>query len=167
MNFSNASSPIGIDPRVARAAEIVRELLKNKPAPGHYTVDGEDFCYNVMRYETAPRETRRFENHRRFIDIHVVLEGTEFIDVSTFDMSPLGVSMFDVSNGNLERATDYDAAGDCEFFTPRTPGAPSTTVLLRPGELLTLAPGEAHRPGVYPEAHEVLKVVFKLSCGNA
>lgn len=153
MNFFNASSPIGTDPRVARAAEIVRKLLKNKPAPGHYTVDGEDFCYNVMRYETAPRETRRFENHRRFIDIHVVLEGAESVD-----MSPLG---------DLERATDYDAAGDCEFFTPRTPGAPSTTVLLRPGELLTLAPGEAHRPGVCPEAHEVLKVVFKLSCGNA
>ncbi len=153
MNFFNASSPIGIDPRVARAAEIVRKLLKNKPAPGHYTVDGEDFCYNVMRYETAPRETRRFENHRRFIDIHVVLEGAELVD-----MSPLS---------DLERATDYDAAGDCEFFTPRAPGAPSTTVLLRPGELLTLAPGEAHRPGVCPDAHEVLKVVFKLSCGNA
>ncbi len=52
-------------------------------------------------------------------------------------------------------------------IAPRVPSAPSTTVLLHPGELLSLAPGEAHRPGVYPDAHEVLKIVFRLSCGNA
>lgn len=51
----------------------------------------EDNVYlNIAEFETAPVETKGWEAHRKFLDIHLILRGTEQIDVNfTPNMKPL------------------------------------------------------------------------------
>lgn len=146
------SSSHSTDPRLDRAADILRELIKCPPAPGHYPIEGEDFYYNVMRYDTTAREEKQLENHLRYTDIHAVICGTEAVD-AVFSA---------VAQGALTRTKPYDAASDCEFFA-LSPDTVPTTFVLHPGELLALESGEFHRPGLSVGAGaDTLKVVFKL-----
>ena len=57
---------------------------------GHYEIDGDNVYLNIAEFETAPVETKGWEAHRKFLDIHLILRGTEQIDVNfTPNMKPL------------------------------------------------------------------------------
>ena len=153
MIFDNiARKALTADPRMAVVADTIRRLLAERPCPGHYQIDGERFYYNVMQYDAELRQLKCFENHHRYIDVHVVLDGKEYTDV--------------IALGDAVSRGEYDEAGDCEFFDC---DGSFTSVLLRPGDYLSLAPGELHRPGVAVAEGDghgkspVLKVVFKLA----
>ncbi len=103
-------------------------------------------CYAASSiYQTAPRETKQFENHRRYLDVQMLAAGEEQIDVF-IPTEPLS------ANYSIERDIEFSPiAMHC------------TTVTLRPGEFLLLLPGEWHRPGIAvgKEAAECRKIVVK------
>lgn len=77
----------------------------------------------------AARECR-FEAHKRFIDIQLLLAGEEAIDIAPVH--------------SLKADGPFDAERDVGFFL--TPDLPATRLVLRPGDFAVFFPDDAHRP---------------------
>ena len=100
-------------------------------------------------YETQPASERRFEAHRKYIDVQLVLEGEERID------SSLGTG--------LKTLQEYNDVKDVMFLeTPED----FATVVLKPGYFSVFFPHDVHRPNCSVRgARHVRKLVLKVSCG--
>jgi YhcH/YjgK/YiaL family protein len=114
---------------------------------GRTDIDGDDVFVLVSEGETRPPEQVRFEAHRRYIDIQLVVRGQEAIGV--------------VPAAALVTAEPYDGTKDIEFFaTPRE----SATLALHAGDFAVFAPGDAHRPSLHLDGpHVSRKAVVKVS----
>lgn len=113
---------------------------------GRYELDGDDLFALVQTYDTAPAAEKRFEAHRRYLDIQHVSAGTERI---------LHAPQLD-----LEVDTAYSDADDIVFF--REPGV-SSSLLLRAGDFAIFHPTDAHKPGCMAGGRtQVKKVVVKV-----
>jgi biofilm protein TabA len=101
----------------------------------------------VMSYATEPAEQRKWESHRRFIDIQWVVSGAERMEVAHI--------------AALEGATPYDEGNDVRFYAHAE--APTTSVVVGTGEFTIFFPTDGHRPNIAvttPAA--VRKIVVKV-----
>jgi biofilm protein TabA len=127
------------------AAYLVRPDLATRPTGPEEL--GSGMRAILQRYESRPRTEGRWEAHRAFWDLQLVLSGTELFGWAPLE-DLLARSPFDESRdlGYLE--------GDGEFVT------------LSAGRFALVAPADAHMPGIAsarPSA--VWKVVFKIPTG--
>ncbi len=101
----------------------------------------------VMSYRTEPTANRRWESHRRYIDIQCVIAGRERMDVA--DIVALG------------DATPYDDNNDVLFYGDSP--ASTTHALVAAGEFTIFFPHDGHRPGIEIDTPaEVRKIVIKV-----
>ncbi|MCU0561345.1 MAG: YhcH/YjgK/YiaL family protein [Desulfobacterales bacterium] len=116
-------------------------------ADGRTEIDGQRLFSSVAVYETGPRETRRFEAHRKYTDVQVLLEGQESIDV-TLDR-------------DLPVLEAYDGHKDVLFLQPPPHFA---SLPMRPGYFAIFFPHDIHRPGCSLRGVlRVRKIVMKVA----
>ena len=110
----------------------------------------EDGCFvNVQEYTSKLRQNAKYEAHKRFIDIQVVLEGAELIAVETLD------TMY-----GYPVITEYNEEKDVELYTPNCDGIDK---LLNAGDFLIIPPKDAHAPGIcVNEQMTIKKAIFKV-----
>jgi biofilm protein TabA len=118
-------------------------------ADGRYLIVGEDLFAVVDSGTTFPPADRRFESHRRYIDIQVNLAGGEIME-----WTPAR---------ELAIADDFQPDGDIRFYKPPVHGI--TRLLVRPNEFTIFWPEDAHKPICHPEgkATAFRKIVFKVA----
>jgi biofilm protein TabA len=115
---------------------------------GRVEIDGDRVYALVQRYSTKTPDLCRFEAHRKYIDIQLLLSGEEIIQVRGIE--------------GLEILEPYKP--DIEFF--KTPPAKTAhEMFVQAGTALILYPEDAHRPciaadGVSKPAH---KIVVKVA----
>lgn len=116
---------------------IIRRLLQAleqhplaQLATGRYAIDGDALFFSVIEGRSRPLHEQRPELHRRYVDVHLLLEGEEVIGASPLDSRQL-------SDG------PFNEEGDIGFY--RGMGEESL-IRLRPGDIVLLFPGELHRP---------------------
>lgn len=113
---------------------------------GRYAIDGEAVFALVQSYETAPATDKRFETHRRHIDIQYIVSGRE--------------RMLHLPFGSLSVETPYNEDKDVVFY--RDPAA-SSSILVSEGEFAIFHPDDAHKGGCMAGGREaVRKVVVKV-----
>jgi YhcH/YjgK/YiaL family protein len=114
---------------------------------GRTDIEGDNVYVMISEAETRPPEQVRFEAHRRYIDIQLVVRGQEAIGFAPA--------------ASLVTAEPYDAAKDIEFFAvPQE----SAALALHAGDFAVFAPGDGHRPGLNLEGpHISRKAVVKVS----
>ena len=140
--LTDAADYRGIHPRLDRVIDCLNEEFLHQV--GTQTQKLEDDLLYVTRfdYETIPLEEAFFEAHKKYLDVHLMLQGTERVDISHPDV----LTLFD------HKDDFYAYQGEAE-----------QTLLLTPGSFLVVFPGDAHRIKVQVEGPEnVSKVVFKL-----
>jgi YhcH/YjgK/YiaL family protein len=120
-------------------------------ADGSHPINGDDVVFKKSRYCPKAITNTRFESHRHFADLHVVISGSEII--RTVFMADAGP------------AVPYAENDDVEFFTG---DRNISGMVLAPGMFLWLFPGEPHRPGCVCEGYdgEVVKGVVKVRMGE-
>jgi YhcH/YjgK/YiaL family protein len=129
-------------------AEALAWLRGFDPATedGRHPVDGDRVFALVSTYDTGPATEKRFEAHRRHIDVQYVAEGEERILHAPLD--------------GLAVETPYDEVTDIVYFAD--PKA-SSSLLLRTGGVAILHPDDAHKPGCMAGGRtRVRKVVVKV-----
>lgn len=99
------------------------------PPCGRIELDGDRLFINNVNPQCVTAAEQVLEVHRRYLDVHILLEGEE-----TIGWSPLAELK--------EEKQAYDAEADCALYTDR----PSTYVTLRPGQWLIAWPEDAHAP---------------------
>ncbi len=113
---------------------------------GGKQVVNDNFFYSVQSYMTKSAEECKFESHREFIDIQIIINGSEAMDIA--DISRLTVK------------EDYNSDKDIMFW--EVPNRMVSTTL-REGDYIILYPENAHRGERMMELEtQVIKVVGKV-----
>ena len=135
----------GIHPNLDLALEhITPEFLASLRDNQRVELKGELVYCTRFTYETIPQEESFFEAHRRYLDIHIMVEGEERVDVNR----PEDLKLTDAQEGN-------------DFYAYQGESWHST--VLKPGEFLVVFPGDAHRIKVQVDGPKtVSKAVFKV-----
>lgn len=152
MLFSNLNTParhaaLLAHPVWTRALEGLAQLTPSDPDATLDWMPDQQMFVMVQGYTTEDRDSCRFEAHRRYIDIQLMLAGEEIIEVAPV--------------GELTPDTPFDSERDAGFF--KTPEAPCTRLILRPGDFAVFFPEDAHMPKVSVHAPAPLrKAVVKI-----
>ena len=135
----------GIHPSLDLALEhITPEFLAALRDNQRVELKGDLVYCTRFTYETIPQEESFFEAHRRYLDIHIMVEGEERVDVNR----PEDLKLTDAQAGN-------------DFYAYQGESWHST--VLKPGEFLVVFPGDAHRIKVQVDGPKtVSKAVFKV-----
>lgn len=111
---------------------------------GSYGIDGERMFVNIVEYTTTTPENRFWEAHKRYLDVHLMLRGTEQIDLNF------------IQNMELKEFVEQDD------FLPME-GEKNASVILREGDFLICYPSDGHRTAVAADGpEEIKKAIFKV-----
>lgn len=115
---------------------------------GRYVIDGDDLFAGIDCYETKARTDAKLETHQQYVDIQVLLSGSECLEVFPKD--------------GLEVSEPYDPERDAEFYS--VPEQAPLRTLLTPGHFIVFFPEDAHMPclNAGDSSKPVQKVVIKL-----
>lgn len=113
---------------------------------GKYPIDENDRVI-VNLYNTEKHDPAKYENHRFYIDIQLMIKGSESILTAPRDACTELVA--------------YNQEKDVEFVTAAKEKAVQTH--LSDGDFVVVYPGEAHVPGTtYDNPCDVRKIIFKI-----
>ncbi len=111
---------------------------------GSHVIDGERLFVNIVEYTTTTARERFWEAHKKYLDVHVMLHGTEQIDIGFIQ--------------NMEQKEFVEK----DDFLPLE-GEKSGSVILRDGDFLICWPGDGHRTAVEVDGPETIKkAIFKV-----
>lgn len=133
-----------LHPGLQTVADFLASENLSSLEPGTSELGGGVRCI-VAQYATASREDETLECHRRYIDVHVPLEGSECIGVRPRIL--------------CEVAGDHDDENDFQLLTGRR-----SLLEMASGTFAVFFPDDAHMPGLplHAPGEAVKKLVFKV-----
>ena len=134
----------GIHPNLDLALERITPEFLAGVGPERVEIKGGDVYATRFTYETIPAEESFFEAHKKYLDIHIMVQGSEGVEIAP----PEALSEFDRAEAN-------------DFYAYRGEG--DYKLVLSPGDFLVVFPNDAHRIKMRLDGPEtVSKVVFKV-----
>ena len=132
----------GIHPNLDLALERLTEEFLASVGSERVEIKGGEVYATRFTYQTLPEEETFFEAHRKYLDIHLMLSGSERVELA----SPAALEQF-------------DHQGD--FYAYRGEGRHS--LILSPGDFLVVFPDDAHKIKMRVDGRAtVSKAVFKI-----
>ncbi|MBS4099015.1 MAG: YhcH/YjgK/YiaL family protein [Sulfuricella sp.] len=142
--LANADRYAALHPLFPRAFEFLRGTDLQALAPGRFAVEGEAIRAIVERVAGRRRDAAKLECHRRYIDIQMVLAGSD-----EMGWRALGECR--------KPLADYLAEKDIQFFSD----PPASWIATPPGAFCIFFPEDAHAPLV--GSGEIHKVILKIA----
>jgi biofilm protein TabA len=138
-----------LHPLFKKAFALLADPTTAQKPDGRYDMDGDSLYYTVQHYTTKPVDQSKFESHKKYIDIQVLLAGQELLGYAP--------------TAGGEVTVPYDEAKDIMFYRV---GTMTAQVRLEPGVFCILFPQDAHLPSCQITCPaEVHKVVCKIRVG--
>lgn len=142
--LENADLYRGLDPRIAAAVAWLKGTDLTALPLGKTVIDGEHLFALVQEYTPKQADVLKYEAHRRYWDVQVVVRGTERMGWA--NLTEMTVS------------EPHDAERDVAFFRGE-----GQFVLVPAGYFTIFSPQDVHMPGVAAEPlGAVRKVVVKV-----
>ncbi|MDQ6423495.1 YhcH/YjgK/YiaL family protein [Paenibacillus sp. LHD-117] len=114
---------------------------------GKYPIQGDEIYAMVMTISSKPASEQPAEKHETYVDIHLLLEGTEVIG-------------WQFDDGSEMPSQSYDSEKDYALYAELKN---ESFLLLQPGMFVVLFPEDLHRPGLTESAASgIRKVVVKI-----
>ena len=133
----------GIHPNLDLALERITPEFLASVGSERVDIVGDVYATRFT-YETIPAEESFFEAHRKYLDIHIMVSGSEGVEIAP-----------------PEALTEFDRTEASDFYAYRGEG--HYKFVLSPGDFLVVFPGDAHRIKMRLDGPEtVSKVVFKV-----
>ena len=144
-----ADNILNIERYTAVFPEVCHFLVNNDVnslSPGKHIIS-ETLYLLVSEYQGKEPENSVLENHRKNVDIHVILSGEEKVKYN------------DCKHLTLEKS--YDPEEDYELYKP---SGKENSHVAETGNFIIFFPGEAHQPGLIAGelSVKIKKVVFKV-----
>jgi len=146
-HIEQTGSERGYAPVLREAIGVLRSADWSAKPPGTYEIDGDRMYVMVQEMTTEPRDRRRPESHRKYIDIQYLLDGAERIGVTRRrGAEPIAEDMLEGKDVVYYEDVAHDAELD-----------------LTPGMYAVFFPDDIHRPccNVNGETR-IKKAVLKL-----
>ena len=142
--IDNARIYRGAHPLLDAALGLLEARMREPVAEGRMDIAGADLYLIASRGQGKKPGDARLESHRKYVDLHLLLEGEEAIGWKPTDEC-------------TEPASPYDREKDVMLFDDR----PLVWLPLLPGSFAVFFPGDAHAPMVSQGV--VRKIVFKIA----
>ena len=75
----------GIHPNLDQAIDFLYEHRKDSFELGRYDIDGDKVFLVVQENTLNKEESNRFEHHKKYADLHLLVEGHEFSSYGSRD----------------------------------------------------------------------------------
>lgn len=139
----------GLPAVIAEICERLKSMDLQKLEVGRHELTEEIFM-NVMAPDTEPASSRKAEMHRRYIDIQLLISGSETMEYSIAYPDPADY-------------TSYSEDDDYQL-TLTSDLADKNTLTLRPKQFVVFLPYEPHKPccNVNGEVVSLKKLVVKV-----
>ena len=130
---------------LTRVKQYLKEHKIEENTNGCHKLDGDDFFVNIFEYDTKRGEECIWEAHRKYYDVHYIIEGEEVIKVGSVDPDKIAF---------------YDEERDYVSLT----AIAQSQVFCKAGDLLFLDENDAHLTGSMAngKSSHVRKAVFKI-----
>lgn len=147
-----------IAPQSPRLAQIIEQVMANNPADlptGITHIDSDKLFVNRISAHTKSYTNSLSEVHHEYIDVHVVLSGSEGYAAPLVPTTADSLAAYDAEN---------DAAL-CQHI------ADEQHFILEPNQCAVFFPGEWHRPlldhsGTDAQTQQVEKIVIKIKADS-
>ena len=142
--IENAHRYLVINEEFPKAFEFLLRPELKELAVGKYEIDGERVYAMVSKDIGLKKEDALLETHEKYIDIQLILAGTDDIGwkPKALCKNPSG---------------EYDHTSDLQFFTDK----PNTWLSIESGEFAIFFPEDAHMPLI--SSGRIHKVVVKIA----
>ncbi len=145
-NVSELNSYAKLSPEVLKLINDFIATVTPDSESGRRKLDGDMVMADINFYQSTPVAKGRIENHKRYIDIQLVISGHESIYISSCE--------------ELELEEDKYATNDIAFYTPNLDI--SYVIPMKAGDFMIIMPDEGHMPGRGEDACDICKIVFKI-----
>lgn len=142
--LTSANRYTALHPLFPRVFEYIRNTDLLSLDPGRYPIVDKQLFAIVENVPGRTRAEAKLECHRRYIDIQLVLEGTDEMG-------------WKVLADCTQPVSDYNAEKDIRFFND----APATWIITPPDHFCIFFPEDAHAPLV--SNGNIRKVIFKIA----
>ncbi|MGF0033495.1 YhcH/YjgK/YiaL family protein [Bariatricus sp. SGI.154] len=143
-NVQNLEEYPFLEEQVKECFEYAKEHDLAGYEKGSHEIDGDRLFVNIVEYETVAAEERFWEAHKNYLDVHLMLHGTEQIDLNF------------IQNMDVKEFVPKDD------FLPMD-GEKNSSVILRDGDFLICYPSDGHRTAVAVNGSEkIKKAIFKV-----
>ena len=147
-SLTNPNFKVGLPNVIAQVCDYLNTLDLNALEVGRHEIN-EQIYMNVMEPETAEPSSKKAELHHDYLDIQVLIQGTENIEVGA-------------TYPDLARYEDYNEADDYQLTPAEIEN--KFTVTLTPNMFAVFYPYEPHKPCclVNGKAEKIKKLVVKV-----
>lgn len=143
-NVQNLEEYPFLEEQVKECFEYAKEHDLASYEKGSHEIDGDRLFVNIVEYDTVAAEERFWEAHKNYLDVHLMLHGTEQIDLNF------------IQNMDVKEFVPKDD------FLPMD-GEKNSSVILRDGDFLICYPGDGHRTAVaVNDSQKIKKAIFKV-----
>lgn len=138
----------GINSDLDRAIEIIQNGSYKDGNEGKNEINGENLFFNLQNCQTKVLSDCFFEGHKKYIDIHVVIDGEENIGYSPKE--------------SLKEKTEYELESDFQVLE----GEEEYRFKMDKDNFIIFFPDEPHMPLIATNEvpKSLKKVVFKIKC---
>lgn len=144
-SIKNANRYYGISERIT---ESLKHIIANGFATqdlGKYEISGNTIFGIKSEYDTSTNYDPKLEAHKKYIDLHYIIEGEENINYEL------------LKNQNVIK--EYDIDSDYMFYQ----STKSALINLNKGDFAIFYPNDIHMPGIaLNRPSKVRKVVIKI-----
>lgn len=142
--LENAHRYLVMNKGFAKAVEFLQRPELQELPVGRYEIDGERVYAMVSKDFGIKKEDTRLETHEKYIDIQLILSGTDDIGWKPKSLctQPSGA---------------YNPESDLQFFAD----TPNTWLSIESGEFAIFFPEDAHMPMI--SSGQIHKVVVKIA----
>jgi len=145
--IENASQYYALGSGIAEALEYIRDNDLSEIELGHYEISKDNVRMIVNEYVQDCTDRVRMEAHRKYIDVHYWVSGSELMGYAPLQDQRI-----------LE---PYNEGKDCAFFS-----SDASFSKLEPGMFAVYFPTDLHTAVIDEDCNsQVRKIVFKVSVG--
>lgn len=137
---------ISVPKIIADGIECLSNTDFTKIETGIYHIQGQDLFYIVSEYETRAQSDMVLESHKKYIDIHSVIVGSEKIAYTPFTDQMV--------------VKKYDKEDDYALYK-----GDSSLIKMNLGMFSIFFPNDLHMSGIGEKPHKIKKVVMKVRIG--
>lgn len=113
---------------------------------GKFDINGDAFFGIGLEYTTKEAAECLWEAHRKYLDIHYIIQGEEIINIA--------------ETNTMKPTMEFDTENDYQLFE----GEKQQSIVLKQGDFLALYPNECHQTAVkINQQTDVKKIVFKIA----
>lgn len=131
--------------KIYQALQYLSNLDEDTLPKQMIELDGDRIFLNPVEFISKPEEECLFEAHKKYMDLHYIIKGTEGIKTADTDI--------------LTEVQAFDEKRDIGFYEGKEDGM----YYLKSGQFIVCWPSDAHKVGIMEKLPEkIMKLVVKI-----